>query len=346
MERAVRFVSPGKVDVVAVPPLAVGPGQVRISTRYSGISAGTELTAYRGTNPYLHLRWNTETRLFDGSAGTLDYPITGWGYEEVGTVVELGDGADQDLLGAVVWGLWGHRSDAVLPAEQAAAQRLPAATDPLCGIFARVGAVALNAVLESDLHVGETVVIFGQGVIGLLAVRLAVLSGARVIAVDTERRRLELSRRYGAHTVLQPAEEKVAEAVRAATEGRGADVCIELSGSYAALHEAIRTACYSGRVVASSFYQGGAEGLRLGEEFHHNRIELVASQISGPPPRYAHRWTRERLHRDFMRLVTEGKVDPLPLVSNVYPVDAVADAFAELDGAKPDVLQTALSFTP
>ena len=78
-----------------------------------------------------------------------------------------------------------------------------------------------------------------------------------------------------------------------ATDGRGADVCLELSGAYPALHEAIRATAHAGRVVAAGFYQGQADGLGLGEEFHHNRIQLVAAQVSGPTraPGMAGRWT-------------------------------------------------------
>jgi threonine dehydrogenase-like Zn-dependent dehydrogenase len=59
------------------------------------------------------------------------------------------------------------------------------------------------------------------------------------------------------------------------TDGRGADRVIELTGAYPALHEAIRCAGVDGTVVAGGFYQGPATALRLGEEFHHNRVRLV-----------------------------------------------------------------------
>jgi 2-desacetyl-2-hydroxyethyl bacteriochlorophyllide A dehydrogenase len=363
MVRMVRFVRPRVVDVVSVEPLAPGAGEVRIETLYSGISAGTELTAYRGSNPYLHRVWDSERRLFAEGAHTVDYPVTGWGYEEVGRVVEIdygfdaaptGDAGPGDAasggprlaVGDVVWGIWGHRGDGVLPLAAARHQILPPHVDPLHGVFARVGAVALNAVIEADLHVGETVVIFGQGVIGLLATQLAAASGADVVAVDALEPRLELARRFGArHTVRAGAPgPSAAEVVRELTGNRGADVCIELSGSYRALGEAVRTAGYNSRVVAAGFYQGGAEALRLGEEFHHNRIELVCSQISGPPARYAHRWTRERLHRDFMRLLAQGRIDVSPLIDRVLPVEAAADAFTALDDPEQQVLQCVLDF--
>ncbi|HEX8096328.1 zinc-dependent alcohol dehydrogenase [Jatrophihabitans sp.] len=339
----VRFLGDRKVDLHPTEPLVPAPDQVRLRTLYSGISSGTELATYAGSNPYLHRGWNAESRLFLDGSPSIEYPVAGAGYEEVGEVVEVGAQSDGVEVGDLVWGIWGHRSDGVLAAADAAAQKLPVGIDPLTGVFARVGAVALNAVIDADVHVGETVAVFGQGVIGLLATRLLSLSGADVIAIDLEPQRLRLSREFGArHTML--ATDDPAEVVRDLTAGLGADVCIELSGSYRALQEAIRTCAYSGRVIASGFYQGDATGLRLGEEFHHNRIELVSSQISGPPPRYAHRWTRQRLHRGFMRLVTQARIDPLPLVSRVLPASEVSKAF-ELITDTPGVLQVVLDFS-
>ncbi len=343
-ECVVRIVGPGRVDLVASDRLTPGAGEVRLRTLYSGISAGTELTTYLGGNPYLHRRWEPGRRLFVDGAASLAYPVVGVGYEEVGEVVELGSGTEGVAVGDVVWGIWGHRSDGVLPASSAARQRLPAGTDPIVGVFARVGAVALNAVIEADVHVGETVAIFGQGVIGLLATRLATLNGARVVAVDVQRGRLRTSEQFGAAHTVGAAERSPAEAVRKLTSGRGADVCIELSGSYPAVQEAIRTCCYSGRVVCAGFYQGEGGALRLGEEFHHNRVELVSSQISGPPPRYAHRWTRERLHEGFMDLVVDGRVDPRPLISHVVPASQVAQAYALIAAGEDDLRQVVLDF--
>jgi 2-desacetyl-2-hydroxyethyl bacteriochlorophyllide A dehydrogenase len=341
----VRFVAPGVVDVVETPPLRPDRGFVRVRTLYSGISAGTELTGFLGTNPYLHGRWDGEQRLFVPGEPTLAYPIVGWGYEEVGEVVEAGAGVTEPALGKRVWGMWGHRSDGVLPVEVARAQRIPPDADIRLGVFARVGAVALNAVIDADMHVGETVVIFGQGVIGLLATQLARLSGAEVVAVDAAAERLAVAKRFGAkHVVLVP-EASAAQRVREFTGGRGADVCIELSGTYPALHEAVRTVCYGGRVVAAGFYQGGGGALRLGEEFHHNRVEIIASQISGPPARYAHRWTKERLHSDFMRLAVTERVDPLCLITQTVPVAQAQRAYERLAAGDPATLQVILDFS-
>ncbi|MEV1240557.1 zinc-binding alcohol dehydrogenase [Nonomuraea sp. NPDC050022] len=314
---------------------------MRVRTIYSGVSAGTELTAYRGTNPYLTRKWDTEQRLFlDGQ--THAYPLTGWGYQEVGEVVEAAPDVADPPVGHLVWGVWGHRAEAVVPAEKLVGHVLPPGADPLSGVFARVGAIALNAVHAADVHLGDQVAIFGQGVIGLLATRLAVLSGARVVAADAIPARLELARRYGATETFDIASGSVAEFVRKRIEG--ADTAIELSGSNLGLHEAIRTVRKGGRVVAGGFYQGEGIGLRLGDEFHHNQVQLVSSQIGGVASWLAHRWDVERLQRTFMDLIYAGEVDVTGLISHVVPVGSAPEAFDLLDKHPSEVLQLVFGF--
>ncbi|MFD9490445.1 zinc-binding alcohol dehydrogenase [Streptomyces sp. NPDC060005] len=348
MERVVQFTGPRQVEVVEQSHADLPPGHLRVRTRYSGISAGTELTAYRGTNPYLTRTWDPEARLFrDGAAG-IEYPVAGWGYSEVGEVVEI----SPELTGTpglprpgdLVWGIWGHRSEGIVPVERMIGHTLPAGLDTLAGAFARVGAIAYNAVLAGDIHLGEDVAVFGQGVIGLLATRLAQLNGARVTAVDALDGRLETAKAYGAHHTLNARTDNVAERIREATAGCGADLAIEISGVYPALHEALRSVAVGGRVVASGFYQGDGVGLRLGDEFHHNRVQLICSQIGGVPPQLAGRWSVERLQQTFLRLVAEDQVDVASLVSHVIPAADAADAYVLLDERPAEALQVVLEF--
>ncbi|MGA4990928.1 zinc-dependent alcohol dehydrogenase [Nonomuraea bangladeshensis] len=339
--RVITFEEPGRVRVGLEAPAEIVPGSVRVRTIYSGVSAGTELTAYRGTNPYLNRKWDTERRLFvEGS--THAYPLSGWGYQEVGEVVEAAPDVADPPVGSLVWGIWGHRAEAVVPAEKLVGHVLPPGADPLGGVFARVGAIALNAVHAADIHLGDQVAIFGQGVIGLLATRLAVLSGARVVAADAIPDRLELARRFGAAETFDVRAGSVAEFTRKRLAG--ADTVIELSGTHLGLHEAIRTVRKGGRVVAAGFYQGDGVGLRLGEEFHHNQVQLVSSQIGGVASWLSHRWDVERLQRTFMELVHRGEVEVAELITHVVPVERAAEAFDLLDKHPSEVLQLIFRF--
>ena len=343
MAYLIELTAPRDVRVRDYPTPEPEAGEMRVATLYSGISAGTELAFYRGTNPYLGKQWDPEAALFLPGDATLHYPVTNWGYSEVGEIEALGPDVTEWQLGQIVWGMWGHRSHAALPAERLRSQAFPADLDPMVGTFARVGAVALNAVLASRACVGETVVVFGLGVIGLLTTQLLVSQGVDVIAIDTVPHRLELAEKFGA-TQLSSADGDLALAVRDHTRGRGADRVIELTGAYPALHQAIRVAGAGGMVIAAGFYQGAATALALGEEFHHNRVTLVSSQIGSVPPSLRDRWTRERLHETVIQLCAAGRLDPLPLVSHVIPARLAADAYRLVDSPPPDLVQVILSF--
>src|SRR5262249_46341513 len=93
MPRVVRFAAPRVAEVVDEAERPLGHDDVRLRTLFSGISAGTELTAYRGSNPYLAKQWDNDRRLFIDGEASREYPLDGWGYEEVGEVAEVGPGA-------------------------------------------------------------------------------------------------------------------------------------------------------------------------------------------------------------------------------------------------------------
>ncbi len=325
-------------------PLA--PHEVRLQTLYSGISTGTELTAYRGSNPYLHKRWDGETRLFIPGETSIRYPMGAWGYEESGQVIEVGSAVTRLQPGQVVFGAWGHRTTTVMSEETAVQQRAPAGLPPILSIFSRIGAIALNGVHDAAIRIGETVAIFGLGGPGQIVAQLAKRSGARVIGVDLNELRLETAQKLGALDIAINARQgQVAEQIKALTEGRGADVCIEISGFYSALQEAIRAAAYSAKVVAMGFFQGQGEGLFLGEEFHHNRINIVGSQIYGVSPELKYRWDDLRLAQTIMRLQAEGVLNLQPIITRVLPFSQAAEAFRIVDQEAASNIQVVLDFT-
>lgn len=114
---------------------------------------------------------------------TTQYPVTNWGYEEVGEVAEVGADVPDIALGTRVSGTWGHRSEHIAPAALVLERTLPDLPDPLIGTFSHIGAIALNGVLDTHVHLGETVAVFGPGVVGQLA-QFLTRSGARVLGID------------------------------------------------------------------------------------------------------------------------------------------------------------------
>ena len=181
---------------------------------------------------------------------------------------------------------------------------------------------------------------------GQIVGQLARKSGARVVGVDRFEKRLEIARQSGAADItLNVDDGEVAERIRAITDNRGADVAIEVTGSTMALNQAVRSVAYSAKVVALGFFQGEAAGLFLGEEFHHNRVNIVGSQISGTDPELTYRWNRLRLVQTFMRLQADGVVDLNPIISHVIPFDEAGEGFRILDQEPENALQVILEFT-
>ncbi len=319
-------------------------GDVFIRTLYSGVSAGTELSQYRGTSPFMKRQWDVENRVFRDGTPSWTYPVRNLGYEEVGIVERVGAAVTRIKPGDHIFGTWNHCTAHVMSETEAAIRRMPAGSDPRIGVFSHIGAVALNGVHDARIRLGDLVVVFGLGVPGQIVAQAARASGATVIGVDPLESRRALAITLGAHRVLDPNKISIADIVKGETGGRGADVCIEVSGAPPALAEAIRTAAYSSRVVAMGFFQGETRGLHLGDEFHHNRIELVCSQISGVAPEASHRWSKPRLWQSAVRLQHEGVLDLIPLITDETPFADAPRLFDRLDKGDPNVLQSVLTF--
>lgn len=345
MPITVSIAQPRQATITEYPNEPLRPHQVRIRTLYSGISAGTELSMYRGTASLMARRWDDSLKLFTEGEPGWQYPYDAPSYEEVGQVVEVGGQVTQVAVGDVVWGTWGHRSHVVQEESHAAQRKLAAGADPRVGIFSQIGAIALNAILDADIHVGETVVVFGLGVPGQLAAQLARLNGGTVIGVDPIATRRDKALALGADLALDPTDGNTARRVRELTAGRGADVCIEISGHYGALQDAIRTVAYSSRVVCSGYFQGTGDQLRLGEEFHLNRVNVVGSQIGGVAPPLSHRWSIYRLASTAITLAEAGRLEVVDLISHQIDVGQAQSAFELLDTRGAEALQVVLDFT-
>jgi 2-desacetyl-2-hydroxyethyl bacteriochlorophyllide A dehydrogenase len=347
MGKVIVFTEPRTVRFESYDDPPLQSNEVRLRTLYSGISAGTELTAYRGSNPYLHKQWDASRKLFiPAEQPSLTYPVSGWGYEEVGEVVEVGNNVQNVAIGDVIFGTWGHRTHHIVAEEYARDRVQSKSLDAIFGIFSQIGSIAMNGVHDARIRIGETVVVFGMGTLGQIVGQLARKSGARVIGVDRFTKRLEIATQSGAADFVINAEDgEVAERIRAVTDNRGADVAIEVTGSTIALNQAVRSVAYSAKVVALGFFQGEASGLFLGEEFHHNRVNIVGSQIFGTDPELTYRWNRLRLVQTFMRLQSDGIIDLKPVISNIIPFDEAGEAFRLLDQEPENALQVVLDFT-
>lgn len=311
------FVAPRTAELRAAEVAEPGPNEILVRATVSLISAGTEMLVYRGDaapNDLLPMYCQ----------GSFTFPIK-YGYQCVGRVERAG--AESGLQpGQRVFVRHPHQDvftmrvdDGVVP--------LPEAIGDDRAAFFNLSKVALTALLEAPIRIGEVVVIYGLGVIGSILSQLARRTAGRLISVDPIPMRRELAKRYGADAAVAPSD--VAEAVADLSQGRGADICFEASGSPAALQSAIEVTGTTGTVVVVSYFGKQSVALQLAPEFHFRRQRIVSTQAAAIPAGIEARWDIARRSR-----VVLDELERLPiedLISARVPIANVGAAYERVD---------------
>lgn len=309
-----------------------GPGEVRVETIASAVSAGTEMLVYRGEVPQ-DLPLDLPTL-----RGSYAFPIK-YGYAVAGRVLDTGSNAGHLYPGDPVFVHHPHQEVFVVPATMLV--RLPDDLDPLLGVFAANLETALNVVHDTPLSLGETALVLGAGVVGLLVARLLKLAGAgAVLVVDPLERRRKLALAAGADGAFGP--EGANGRVMDLTGGRGVDVAVEVSGSGAALQAAIEAVATEGTVVVASWYGTRPIALDLGGRFHRGRVSLRSSQVGRLNPELQPRWDRERRTETVIGLL--DRLDLRDLISHCLPFGRAPEAYRLLDQGPEEAVQVVFSY--
>ena len=326
-DTALYFTGPEAVErrTISVDP---SPDEVVVETDASAISAGTELLAYRDEMP-TDIPVDASIESFDD---TFEYPMR-YGYAVAGTVTTTGEDADSDWQGQTVFAFRPHQTRFAADPDELVA--LPDDISAAHGSLLPTVETATNLVLDSEPRIGELVVVFGAGVIGLCTIRLlSAFPLSELVVVEPIATRREAASAMGADRTLHPA----------ATDDELADcdLALELSGEPAVLNNAIDTVGYDGRVVVGSWYGEKRAPIDLGGSFHRDRIELVSSQVSTIDPARRGRWDRERRFDTAVEWL--DRLDCERLISHRIPFSQAADAYELLNEHTEPVLQVVLTY--
>ncbi|MET3896337.1 threonine dehydrogenase-like Zn-dependent dehydrogenase [Devosia sp. UYZn731] len=338
------------IDYVEGPP---PEGQVRLQTLYSGFSAGTELTFMKHTNPYFHSRWDGDRGVFVAGEPSLNYPVPFLGYMEVARVVDSRNPAF--TTGQVVATAFAHKTGHTADPARDVLVPLPDGFDPLLGIFvAQMGPIAANGILHADAEIfgsqvtrlgqgveGRPVLVIGAGSVGLMTALFARRAGASAVVVADPS--LYRRQRIEALGLVAMDEEQAWQHARSQWHSgadRGADFVFQTRAHAGSLHTALRALRPQGTVIDLAFYQGGADALRLGEEFHHNGLSLKCAQINRVPRGLAHQWDRKRLANETIALLRdEGAAVIREMITHIVPFADGPAFLQELVETRPEFVQ-------
>jgi len=327
--RAVRFIAPRQVQISSVPLPAQGPGDLLVRTRYSGISAGTELLAYRG-------ELDASVALDDtlgALTGTFRYPF-GFGYSCVG---EVEQGTAEIPTGSSVFAFHPHQDRFV--AAEADVVPLPPAVDLRAATLFPLVETALQVTLDAGPVLGESVVVLGLGPVGLLTAQLLRRAGARVLASEPRAWRRKIAESLDVPAVPP---DQLSARVTELTDGRGVPLIVELSGVPAALSDCLDLLAHEGTVLVGSWYGSKPVPLPLGGPFHRRRLTVRSSQVSTIPAAQQARWDVDRRRAAARDLLAE-----LPLVTlatTEFEFEDAARAYAAIDHGKSGLIHAALRY--
>ncbi|HRD67257.1 MAG TPA: bi-domain-containing oxidoreductase [Candidatus Competibacter sp.] len=361
MKQILQSLKTGATEIAEVPCPAVQRGQLLIRSTHTLVSAGTErMLVEFGKAGWIEkarqqpdkVRMVLDKIKTDGLLPTvetvfnkLDQPLP-LGYCNVGTVLEAGPGVTGFATGDRVVSNGKHAEAVGVPVNLCA--KVPDTVSDEEAACTVLGAIALQGIRLIDPTLGETVVVTGLGLIGLLAVQLLRAQGCRVLGLDFDTEKLALARRFGAETVDLAAGQDPLAVAQAFSRGRGVDAVLITAStrSNEPVHQAARMCRQRGRIVLV-----GVTGLELSRaDFYEKELTFQVSCSYGPgryDPNYEEkgqdypvgfvRWTEQRNFEAVLDLMAENRLDVKPLISHRFAMAEAEQAYALVGGAGPSL---------
>jgi predicted dehydrogenase/threonine dehydrogenase-like Zn-dependent dehydrogenase len=358
MLQILQSIKSGETLLAEVPAPKARKGSLLIATRCTLVSAGTErMLVDFGKSGWIQKARSQPDKVkavidkikVDGLKPTLqavqsklDQPLP-MGYCNVGTVLDTGSGilASEFSKGDRVVSNGQHAEFVCIPRNLCC--RIPELVSDEEAAFTVVGAIGLQGIRLLKPTLGESVVVTGLGLIGLLCVQMLRANGCRVLGIDFDSSKCELAKSFGAEVVdLSKGEDPISKA-NAWSSGRGVDgVLITASTkSNDPVHQAAQMSRKRGRIVLV-----GVVGLELSRaDFYEKELSFQVSCSYGPgryDSRYEDegidyplpfvRWTEQRNFEAFLHLLAEKQIDLAPLITHRYKLREALKAYETVGG--------------
>lgn len=290
-------------------------GEVLLENEYSVVSAGTE-------------RANL-LNLPNTSGGFPYHP----GYCGIGRVIAVGEGVENVAIGGrALVDHGGHRSHAI----QGAADLTVVDDDRIESLDAAlvvIAAMGLQGVRKLKLELGESAMVIGLGLLGIFATQLARIDGAiPVIVSDFDRKRRDLALALGADHAFSPDEKDLAEKVSELTWGDGPNAIVEVTGSAAALQDALSYVARQGRVSLLGCTRVSDAPIDFYRDVHKPGVSLIGAHTFVRPgvDSYPGYWTTRDDYRVLLALIAAGRLQVKPIISEIVSPERAPEVYARL----------------
>jgi threonine dehydrogenase-like Zn-dependent dehydrogenase len=290
--------------------------QIWVETQVTGFKIGTDRGNYEGAEQV---------------PGAPDFP-RGVGDSNLGIVKKIGTAVTRFSVGDRVVSRYQHQSE-YIARENECIVKVPEGIDAEDAVFAHLYALSALCYHKAHFVPGECVAVVGLGVLGMGAVALGALFGARVVAVGNSELRLPMARQMGAHCALLSDDENLEEKLHEFSRGHGIDLVILTANPWPAYRTAMQVARPNGRVSIVSLPGRGEEPLAFNpldmNWFYAKGLTLIAvSGLAGDLyPSAEDRFSGERLCAQMLDLMADGKLEPKRLVSHRMHYSEMVEAY-------------------
>ncbi|OAA94197.1 bi-domain-containing oxidoreductase [Clostridium coskatii] len=366
------LVKQGQTIVDNIPAPVVSDNGVLVKVLYSCISAGTEMMGVNESGKSIIKKAMEQPEkvkkalnMFknQGISSVLNKvknmeSAKPTGYSASGIILGLGKNVKDlkvgDRVACAGAGLANHAEYIDVPRNLV--MRVPDKLNMDLAATVTVGGIAMQGVRRADLRLGETAAVIGMGIMGQLSVQMLKTSGCKVIGIDIDDRRLSIAKETGCNFVMNSSKVDAIKEVDKITEGYGVDAVIitAAANSNEILSEAFNICRRKGKVVLVGVV--GNQYKR--EDMYEKELDFIISTSYGPgrydsnyeekgidyPYAYV-RWTENRNMEEYLKLLSESKVDLKPLIERVYSIDEAPKAYNELKDSKDKPLIVLLKYS-
>ncbi len=330
------FTAPRQVELREETLPALGADEVLVETLCSAISAGTEMLVYHGRFP----RELEADAAIAGLRARFEYPLA-YGYACVGRVMKVGKLVNREWENRLVFAFQPHTSSFIT--HPSSLIPIPQSLSPETACFLPNMETAVNLVQDGAPILGERVMVFGQGAVGLLtASLLKEFPLDALVTADCFSLRRETSLKQNVTASLDPD----ATDFRLSLSGYaqdGFDLVYELTGRPETLNDAIAATRFSGRVVIGSWYGEKRASIELGGAFHRSRIKLISSQVSTIAPELSARWDKAR--RFSVAWEALKRIQPEKWITHRFSLNQAAEAYRLLDENPQETIQVVITYS-
>jgi len=322
----VVFTRRGEVAIEERPVPVPGPGEILVETVCSLISPGTELTILRGDFPG-NSRW----------ADYAKFPFLP-GYANVGKVVELGEGVGREWKGKKIATYSPHSAFVTCPLESA--RMVTGDVSDEKAAFFSLAEICMNGVRRGVVTWGESVAVYGLGLLGQLTSRFCLLAGCSpVIGIDLNQFRVERLPCVKGCIGLNGTED-VKSRVAGFTDKRMADVVFETTGNAGLIPDEFAVLKRQGRFVMLSSPSGPTPSFDFHDLCNSPSYTIIGAHNCSHPEHETpyNQWTRERHFRLFMDYLSDEKLDIKDLITHRIKPDDIPEMYRTLLSGAQDVL--------